>query len=47
MTVDIWKSYVNCELRNEYESDLRSNEHYFSSTEKNLGLHWANKPTAS
>ena len=25
--------YENCDLRNEYESDLRSNEHNLSSTE--------------
>ena len=31
--------YVNCGLNNEYESDLRSNEHYLSSREKwKLGL---------
>ena len=42
--------YVNCHLRNEYESDLRSNEHYLSSSEnkawKKLGLHeiWAHDP---
>ena len=33
---------VNCGLRNEYESDLRSNEHFFSNDEnkawkRNLG----------
>ena len=26
--------YLNCGLRCEYESDLRSNEHYLSSSEK-------------
>ena len=35
--------YVNCGLRNEYESVLRSNEHYLSSSEvrpeKNSGLY--------
>ena len=36
--------YVNCGWRREYESDLRSNEHYSSSSEnkarkKNLGLY--------
>ena len=25
--------YLNCGLRREYESDLRSNEHYFSGSE--------------
>lgn len=34
--------YVNCEFRNEYESDLRSIEHYISSSGikawKNSGL---------
>ena len=25
--------YVNCGFRNEYESDLRTNEHYLSSCE--------------
>ena len=27
MNVNIWVIYVNCGLRNEYESDLCSNEH--------------------
>ena len=36
--------YVNCGWRREYESDLRSNEHYLSSSEnkawkKNSGLY--------
>ena len=47
MTVNILKSYVNFGLRNEYESDLRINEHNLSSSENNSGLHWANKPIGS
>ena len=35
--------YVNCGLGNKYESDLRNNEHYSSSSEnkawKHLGLY--------
>ena len=35
--------YVNCGIRNEYESDLRSNKHFVSSSEnkacKNSGLY--------
>ena len=34
--------HVNCGLRTEYESDLRSNEHYLSSSDNKpaLGLVW-------
>ena len=28
--------HSNCGLRNEYESDLRSNEHYFGSSDKKV-----------
>ena len=33
LTVNIWKSYVNCRQRNEYRSNHHSNEHYLSSSE--------------
>ena len=33
LTVNIWKSYVNCRQRNEYRSDHHSNEHYLSNSE--------------
>ena len=28
--------HLNCGLRNEYESDLRSNEHYFGGSENKV-----------
>ena len=41
---------MNCRLRNDYENDLRSNEHYLSGSEnkawKKLGLYeiWTHDP---
>ena len=40
MNVNIWVIYVNCGLRNEYESDLCSNEHLtYKDWKKNSGLY--------
>ena len=33
--------YVNCWLKREYESDLRSNEHYLSSSENKAWFFWS------
>ena len=35
--------HVNYSLRNEYESDLRSNEHYLSSSENMAWKKWVRK----
>ena len=41
MTVEYTKViYMNCGERREYESDLRSNEHYLKSRVHNYGVHY-------
>ena len=39
--------YVNCGFRNEYESDLRSNEHYLDSCESKARKKKQNKTKAT
>ena len=39
--------YVNCGFRNEYESDLRSNEHYLGSCESKARKKKQNKTKAT